>query len=100
MFGTLASVVVKRLFGCAHGLPASCAARDEMSSPGQSRQPVTSAGGAEVRPSHQTSSVWSLYATLVKIVPVPGAIASIAVGLVISFVSFVTPNTPNSGLIA
>src|ERR1700733_207837 len=100
MFGTLARVVVNRLFGCAHGSPASAADRDEISSPVQSRQPVTSSGGSAVRPSHHTSSVWSLYATLVKIVPVPGAIDSIAVGVVTSFVSRATPNTPNSGLIA
>ena len=55
MFGTLARVVVNRLFGCAHGVLRSASDRSEISSPFQSRQPVTSAGGSGVLPSHQTS---------------------------------------------
>src|ERR1700712_1584154 len=98
MFGTLARVVVNRLFGWAHGAFRAPSGRSMTSSPAQSRQPVGSAGGSGVLPSHQTSWVSALYATLVKIVPVPGAIASTAVGLVSSLVSLATPKTPNSGL--
>ena len=53
--------------------------------------------GEGVRPSHQTSWVVGLYAMLVKIALVPGAIDASAVGLVTSLVSLATPNTPYSG---
>jgi len=90
--------VVKRLFGCAHGSSASSAERSAIELPFQSSQPSRSSGGFLVLPSHQTSCVFSLYATFVKMVPVPGAMASMAVGLDFSLVSFATPKTPNSGL--
>jgi hypothetical protein len=60
MLGTFASVVVNRLFGWAHGEFSELAGRSEISTPVQSRQPVTSAGGSGVLPSHQTSWVCSL----------------------------------------
>src|SRR3954470_6310751 len=100
MFGTFVTVVVNRLFGCAQGSPSSAGGRSVINTPFQSRQPATSDGGAGVLPSHQTSWVLSLYATFVNSVPVPGATASTAVGLVVSLVSLATPNTPFSGLIA
>src|SRR3954449_9089616 len=100
MFGTLASVVVNRLLGCAQGDSSAPSGRSATAWPVQSRQPSRSAGGSLVLPSHQTSPVCSLYATLVKIVPVPSAMASTAVGLVAMLVSLATPKTPFSGLIA
>ena len=54
--GTLASVVVNRLLGCAQG-DSSPGARAAIGSPFQSSQPSRSAGGSGVRPSHQTSWV-------------------------------------------
>ena len=89
--------MVNRLFGWAQGSSASTALRSAIGLPFQSSQPSRSAGGFSVRPSHQTSCVLTLYATLVKIARVPGAIESIAVGLVVSLVSLATPKTPNSG---
>jgi hypothetical protein len=53
-FGTLASAVVNRLFGCAHDASVSSAGRSEMSVPVQSRQAARSVGGTGVRPSHHT----------------------------------------------
>src|SRR6185312_6125607 len=97
--GTFASWVVNRLLGCAHGSSRSSAVRSAISAPVQSRQPAPS-GLVGVRPSHQTASVSSLYATLVNSVLVPGATEATPTGLVASLVSRATPNTPYSGLIA
>ncbi len=60
MLGHWIAGAVKRLFGCAHGSLACSGVRSEMSRPFQSSQPVTSAGGSGVRPSHQTSWVVGL----------------------------------------
>ena len=54
MLGTLSSVVVNRLLGCAHG-ELSLSLRSAIGLPCQSTQPVGSSGGSGVRPSHQTS---------------------------------------------
>ena len=60
MFGTFARVVVNRLFGWAQGSFASAGERSAIRWPFQSSQPSRSAGGFVVRPSHQTSCVFSL----------------------------------------
>ncbi len=59
MLGTLVSVVVKRLLGCAQG-EESLSLRSARGDPVQSSQPRTSLGGLGVRPSHQTSPVLGL----------------------------------------
>src|ERR1700722_5694979 len=97
MFGTVVRVVVNRLFGWAQGSFASAGERSAIGLPFQSSQPSRSVGGFLVRPSNQTSCVFSFQAMLVKIALVPGAIDSIAVGLVFSLVSLATPKTPFSG---
>jgi len=88
--GTCASGAVKRLFGCAAGTPDA----GVQSLPFQSWQ---CAGGAAVRPSHQTSRS-SVSATFVK--TVLRVSAAIAFAFVSGPVPGATPNIPYSGLIA
>ena len=58
---------MNRLFGCAQGSPCSSGERSAIRLPFQSSQPSRSAGGFLVRPSNQTSCVFSFQAMLVKI---------------------------------
>src|SRR3954447_26379786 len=85
--GTCDSGAVKRLLGCAAGLPES----GVQSSPSQS---VRCAGFSAVRPSHQTSPL-SRRATLVNTVLCVSA--AMALGFVSMPVPGATPNIPYSG---